>query len=67
MVFYSYEQESLSSDFSLKSCDGKSVVQDIGAVSELVDQVDVAECCDITHHWVLFGDIQGKCVGQINR
>ena len=41
---YSYEQESRCSDFALKSCDGKSVAQDIGSVSELVDHVDVAEC-----------------------
>ena len=32
------------SDFSLKSCDGKSVAQDIGADSELVNHVDIAEC-----------------------
>jgi len=43
VVFYSYEQESACSDFSLKSCDGKSFSQDIG-VSELVDHVVVAEC-----------------------
>ena len=30
VVFYSYQRESPSSDFSL-SCDGKSVAQDIGA------------------------------------
>ena len=39
VVFYSYEQESACSDFSLKSCDGKSVSQDIG-----VSELDVAEC-----------------------
>ena len=67
VVFYSYEQESACSDFSLKSCDGKSVSQDIGSVSELVDVVDVAECSGNTHYRVLFGDIQVKCVGQIRR
>ena len=67
VVFYSYEQDSPCSDFSLKSCDGKSVSQDIGSVSELVDHVDVAECSGNTHYRVLFGDIQGKCVGQISR
>ena len=67
VVFYSYEQESACSDFSLKSCDGKSVSQDIGSVSELVDHVDVAACSGNTHCWVLFGDIQGKGVGHIIR
>ena len=38
VVFYSYDQESTCSDFSL-SCDGKSVSQDIG-----VSELDVAEC-----------------------
>ena len=67
VVFYSYEQESPCSDFRLKSCDGKSVAQDIGAVSELVDHVDVAECSGNTRYWVRFGDIQGKCIGQASR
>ena len=44
MVFLSYQRESPSSDFRLKSCDGKSVfspfAQDIGIGSELVDDVD---------------------------
>ena len=67
VVFYSYEQESPCSDFSLKSCDGKSVSQDIGSVSELVDHIDVAECSGNTHYGMLFGDIQSKCVGQIHK
>ena len=67
MVFYSYEQESPCSDFRLKSYDGKSVAQDIGAVSELVDHVDVAECSGNTPYGVLFGDIQGRCIGQASR
>ena len=67
MVFYSYEQESPCSDFRLKSYDGKSVAQDIGAVSELVDHVDVAECSGNTRYGVLFGDIQGRCIGQASR
>ena len=67
VVFYSYEQESPCSDFSLKSCDGKSVAQDIGAVSEIVDHVDVAECSGNTRYWVRFGDIQGRCIGQASR
>ena len=54
VVFYSYEQESSCSDFSLKSCDGKSVSQDIGSVSELVDHIDVAECSGNMHYWVLY-------------
>ena len=44
VVFYSYQRESPYSDFSLKSCDGKSVAQDIGVVSELVDHLNLAEC-----------------------
>ena len=58
VFFYSYEQESPCSDFSLKSCDGKSVAQDIGAVSELVNHVDVAECSG--KHAI------GRCIGQKN-
>ena len=67
VVFYSYEQESPFSDFRLKSCDGKSVVKDIGSVTELVDHVDVAECSGNTRYWVRFGDIQGRCTGQASR
>ena len=66
VVFYSYDQESTCSDFSL-SCDGKSVAQDMGSVSELADHVDVAECSGNTHYGMLFGDIQSKCVGQIHQ
>ena len=55
MVFYSYEQESPCSDFRLKSCDGKSVAQDIGSVSELVDHVDVAECSGNTILGAIWG------------
>ena len=66
VVFYSYQRESPSRD-SLKSCDGKSVAQDIGIVSELVDHIDVAECSGNTHDWVLCREFQGKCVGQISR
>ena len=67
VVFYSYEQESPCSDFRFKSCDDKSVAQDIGSVSELVDHVDVAECSGNTRYWVRFGDIQGRCIGQASR
>ena len=42
--FIFFQQESPCSDFRLKSCDGKSAAQDIGADSELVDHVDMAEC-----------------------
>ena len=62
VVFYSSEQDSPCSDFGLKSCDGKSVAQDIGSVSELVDDVDVAECSGNTHYGMLFGG-----VGQIHK
>ena len=66
VVFYSYDQESTCSDFSF-SCDGQSVAQDMGSVSELADHVDVAECSGNTHYGMLFGDIQSKCVGQIHK
>ena len=66
MVFYSYQRESPSSDFSLNS-DGKSVAQDIGAVSELVDHVNAAECSGNAHDWVVLRKIQGKRAGQISR
>ena len=39
----------------------------VGAVSELVDHVHVAECSGKSNYWVLLGDIQGKGVGQISR
>ena len=66
VLFDSDQRESPSSDFSL-SCHGKSVAQDIGAVSELVDHVDVAECSGNAHDWVVLRKIQGKCAGQISR
>ena len=65
VVFYSYQRESPSRD-SLKSCDGKSVAQDIGIVSKLADHIGVAECSGNTHDWVLCREFQGKCVGQIS-
>ena len=44
VVVYSYQRESPSSDFSLKSFDGKSVAQEIAIGSELVDDVDCHPC-----------------------
>ena len=41
--------------------------QDISSVSELADHVDVAESSKNTLYWVLFGDIQGRCIRQISR
>ena len=39
----------------------------IGVVSELVDHVNAAECSGNARDWVVFKEIQGKCVGQRSR
>lgn len=39
----------------------------LNITSELVDDIEVAECSGNTHYRVLFWDIQGKYVGQISK
>ena len=40
MFSYSYQQVSSLRDFGWYSCDGKSIAEDIGCVSEFVDSME---------------------------